>query len=97
MDWCVLEVFRTCLQRKRLICMGDAPPWCQLVHKNVYPINHFLSFKIFFACACFALKLSICFSKIKEIVVVAAVPIKMNSVKDTDVFQVAINCEDGNL
>jgi len=32
-------------------------------------------------------------SKINEVVVVAAVPIKMNSVKDTDVFQVAINCE----
>ena len=34
-------------------------------------------------------------SKIKEIIVVAAVNIKVKNVQETDVFQISVNCNKG--
>ena len=37
------------------------------------------------------------FSKVKEIVAICAMQIKLKSSKDSDVYQIAVNCNEGKL
>lgn len=56
-------------------------------------MNYSQKYKFFNA----LLKYFISSSESKELIIVAAIPIKMNNVKDKDVFQIAVNCDEGTL